>query len=436
MMAGFGSSGVRGAWGGEVTPSYGRRLGGALGDLHDDVLVARDGRTSSPALAEAVAAGLAAAGADVARGGVASTPATALAARDHDAAVSVTASHNPPADGGYKLWTPGGRGYAGEALEAVRERLRDPPGPARGSPGRIRRTRDLAGAHAEAVVEAVDAGDLGLSVVVDGGHGPAGPTTARVLRDLGCGVRTLHAPVDGAFPGRPSEPAPGNLGGLRAAVEAAGADLGVAHDGDGDRMAAVDDRGRLVPPDKLLALLARASGAGAVACPVDASRLVDEALEATVHRTPVGDVHVSAALERTGAGFGGEASGCWILPDLHLAPDGPRAAAELAALAAREPVADRVDALPDYPITRSSLEVPPGVGDAVVEAAGDALAGRGAVDRTDGVRVAADGGWVLVRASGTEPVVRVTAEAATEDDAAALRQAAEDAVREAREAVA
>lgn len=434
-MPGFGSSGVRGTWGEAVTPSFGRRLGAALGDLHDDVLVARDGRSSSPALAEAVAAGLAGQGARVTRAGLASTPAVAYGARDHDAAVGVTASHNPPGDGGYKLWTPSGRGYAGKPLEALRDRLDDPPSPARGTGAVTREGPDLDAALAEAVLEAVPARDLGLDVVVDGGHGPAGPATAGILRRMGCRVRTLHVQVDGAFPGRPSEPAGEHLDELRAVVASTDADLGVAHDGDGDRMVAVDERGRPVPPDKLLALLAEASGAEAIACPVDASRLVDEALEATVHRTPVGDVHVSAALERAGAGFGGEASGCWIHPDLHLAPDGPRAAAELAALAAEAPVGDRVDALPDYPITRGSLEVPPGAKDEVVAAAGNRLAGRGEVDRTDGVRVAADDGWVLVRPSGTEPVVRVTAEAATEEAAEALRQAAEDAVREAREAV-
>jgi phosphoglucosamine mutase len=433
MMPSFGSSGVRGPWDGEVTPAYGRRLGAALGDLHDDLLVTRDGRTSSPALAEAVAAGAAGQGAAVTRAGVASTPATAYAARDHDAAVVVTASHNPPSDAGYKLWTPSGRGYAGEALEAVTDRLQNPPSPA-GSTGPIREGRSPADDHVETVLEAVPTTSLDLSVVVDGGHGPAGPGTARILRALGADVSTLHAPVDGAFPGRPSEPAAENLADLRAAVAETGADLGLAHDGDGDRLAAVDGRGRPVPPDALLALLARATGAEAVACPVDASKLVDDALEAAVHRTAVGDVHVSAALEATGAGFGGEASGCWIFPDLHLAPDGPRAAAELAALADEATVADRVDALPSYPIERTSIEVPQPMKETVTDAAGDALADRGPVDRTDGVRVDAGDGWVLVRPSGTEPVVRVTAEADEAKRARQLREAAVRAVEDAREA--
>jgi phosphoglucosamine mutase len=229
-------------------------------------------------------------------------------------------------------------------------------------------------------------------------------------------VETLNAQADGGFPGRPSEPTAENCGTLRDLVSAGQFDLGIAHDGDGDRMLAVTESGAWVPGDVLLALFAReAVGEGEqVAVPVDTSLAVADAVAdagGSVVRTRVGDVYVAERASETGVAFGGEPSGAWIWPSATLCPDGSLAAATLAAMVAdRGPLSDLVESVETYPIRRTSVET--GEKEAVMER----VAGRieGAYDDVttlDGVRVDLGDAWFLVRASGTQPLVRVTAEA-------------------------
>jgi phosphoglucosamine mutase len=245
--------------------------------------------------------------------------------------------------------------------------------------------------------------------------------TADALTDLGCSVETLNAQPDGAFPGRPSEPTPDNCASLAGAVGDSSADLGIAHDGDADRMRAVTADGEFLSGDVLLAVFGRAAAQSGerVAVPVDTSLAVDDALAAggvgTV-RTPVGDVHVAERAARPDVVFGGEPSGAWIWPAETLCPDGPLAACKLTALAAERPLAERARAVDTYPIRRTSLDVEDkrGVVDRVRERVADRYDD---VSTLDGVRVDCDDGWFLVRASGTQPLVRITAEARDPDRA-------------------
>lgn len=425
-MVGFGTSGIRGPWGEEVTPELGLRLGRALAHDRDRVIVGRDGRTSGPPLAAALTAGLSAAGADVTDAGVCSTPALAFAARDHDAGVVVTASHNPPADGGFKLVEPDGRGFGTGARRRIVERLDDDVADAPwDAVGEVRRDPDVVERHVGAVVDHVgtlagDGGDLDLRVAVDGGHGPAGPETSAILERLGCRVSTIHERVDGRFPGRPSEPTPEHLAELRDLVADGGHDLGLAHDGDGDRLVAVTGEGRVVDGDRLLALVAGWLGADRVVCPVNTSMTVGRALPgARIVRTPIGDVHVAEALAREGSGFGGEPSGCFIFPDVSSGPDGPLAAAVVAAMAADRPLADRLEDLPAARLARRSFPVPEGAKEALMARLADRMEGWGETSRVDGLRIDLDRGWLLVRPSGTEPKLRLTVEA---QDAAVLEK--------------
>jgi phosphoglucosamine mutase len=274
-------------------------------------------------------------------------------------------------------------------------------------------------------------------VVVDVGNAD-GVVTADALVDLGADVETLNANPDGRFPGRPSEPTAENCTALCDAVER-GADLGIAHDGDADRTMAVDGRGRFVSGDALLATLALAAAdpGGTVVAPVNASLAVEDALAergVSLERTPVGDVHVAERAAAVGAAFGGEPSGAWIWPGEVPCPDGPLAAVALAALVASEgPLADRVDAFDAYPLRRASVEVERERKEAVAAAVADLAEERyDDVGRTDGVRVALDEGWFLVRPSGTQPLIRLTAEARTDAGADDLLDAARDLVERAR----
>ncbi|MEF8886747.1 MAG: phosphoglucosamine mutase [Haloarculaceae archaeon] len=435
----FGTSGIRGPVGEEVTAALALAVGRALGAETDRVVVGRDPRESGRLLTDALAAGLRESGTDVVDLGLAATPtvARAVAWEGADAGAAVTASHNPPADNGIKLWQPSGQAFDAPMRERVTERVRagDPDLAAWDELG-DRTSADATERHREALVDAVDP-VRDLSVVVDVGNG-AGGVTARAVQDLGCAVETLHAQPDGAFPGRPSEPTAEHCTSLSTLVRNSEADLGIAHDGDADRMRAVTADGDFLSGDVLLAILARAAaGAGeTVAVPVDTSLAVADHLagaDVGVTRTPVGDVHVAAAASEPGVAFGGEPSGAWVWPEETLCPDGPLAACKLVELAAERPLAERAAAVETYPIRRESVEVEDKepVMDRVREQV-QREEDEEAVSTLDGVRVEREGGWFLVRASGTQPLVRLTAEARTEEDAAGLLADAESLLSAAR----
>ena len=418
----FGTSGVRGGFGTDVTVDLAVAIGRALvADGAERIVLGRDPRTTGPLLADALSAAVRESGGGVIDCGMVATPtlARAVAWRDADAGVMITASHNPPEDNGIKLWTPSGMAFD----EARRDRIAglvevdeyepaewDAVGTASAWGGATKR-------HHEAIVDAV-APIEELSVVVDIGNG-AGGVTAGALRDLGCSVETLNAEPDGHFPSRPSEPTAEACETLQALVGATDADLGIAHDGDGDRMMAVDETGQFIGGDALLALFGRrAAGEGdVVAAPLNTSLAVDDTLAevgASLTRTCVGDVFVAERAREDDVVFGGEPSGAWIWPDETLAPDGPLAAATLAALVDRDgPLSGLVAELPSYPLRRESIEVADKRG--VMETVSTRSSTEyDSVETLDGVRVEREDGWFLVRASGTQPLVRITAEGRTE----------------------
>ncbi len=435
----FGTSGIRGPVGEEVTAGLALAVGRALGAETDRVVVGRDPRESGRLLADALAAGLRECGTDVVDLGLAATPTVArgVAWEGADAGAAVTASHNPPADNGVKLWQPSGQAFDAPMRERVADRVRaDDPDLAPWDALGGRTAADATDRHREALVDAVDPGRE-LSVVVDVGNG-AGGVTARALQDLGCSVETLNAQPDGAFPGRPSEPTAEHCGSLSTIVGNSGADLGVAHDGDADRTRAVTADGDFLSGDVLLAILARAAAAAGetVAVPVDTSLAVaDHLAEADigVTRTPVGDVYVAAAASEPGVAFGGEPSGAWVWPGETLCPDGPLAACRLVELAADRSLAERAAAVETYPIRRESVAVEDK--QAVMERVRERVDREEpaeAVSTLDGVRVERDTGWFLVRASGTQPLVRLTAEARSTGAAAELLAGAESLLAAAR----
>ncbi|MFT4884459.1 MAG: phosphoglucosamine mutase [Natronomonas sp.] len=433
----FGTSGIRGPVGDEVTAALALRVGRALGAETDRVVVGRDPRESGELLSDALAAGLRETGTDVLDLGVAATPTVgrAVAWEDADAGVSVTASHNPPEDNGIKLWQPSGQAYDEAGRERITERVRADDTALEAWDGLGERSSaEAADRHIEALVDAVD-GPLDLSIAVDVGNG-AGGVTADALVELGCEVETLNAQPDGRFPGRPSEPTAENCDALATLVREGDYDLGIAHDGDADRMRAVAGDGTFLAGDTLLALFAAdAAEAGQrVAIPVDTSLAVEDFLAergVDVTRTPVGDVYVAEAATQPDVAFGGEPSGAWIWPEVTLCPDGPLAAVRIAALAAAEPLEARIGAIPSYPIRRANVETDEKerVMAAIEERVLDQYE---SVETLDGVRVSTDEGWFLIRASGTQPLVRVTAEAREEEVAETLLATARELVTNTR----
>jgi phosphoglucosamine mutase len=437
----FGTSGIRGTVGTDVTGTLALAVGRAVAsEGYDPVVIGRDCRESGRVLLDAVAAGLRECGAAVLDLGAVATPTVARSVDwfDADAGVAVTASHNPPPDNGLKLWTPTGRAFDRDQRAAVARRVSEEAFDlaAWDALGAREQRTDADERHVEALCESTPPHDAG-AVVVDVGNGVGG-VTADALSALGWSVTTLNAQPDGRFPGRPSEPTAEACATLRETVAATGAEFGVAHDGDADRAMAVTEGGTFVPGDVLLALFAGAVAepGDTVAAPLNTSLAVDDYLDSmgvTVCRTRVGDGFVAAAAAQDGVAFGGEPSGAWIWPAETLAPDGPLAACRLAALVSEHDslaaLLDRVDA---YPIRRESHRVD--CTEAVVEDASRRAAQRyDQVETLDGVRVSVDDGWFLLRASGTQPLVRLTAEARTDERADALLSRARSLLRAARD---
>ncbi|GAB7020434.1 phosphoglucosamine mutase [Halostagnicola bangensis] len=419
----FGTSGIRGAVGDDVTADLALAIGRAVAtEGYERVVVGRDVRESGNVLVDALTAGLRECGSDVLEAGVAPTPTIARAVDwfDADAGVIVTASHNPKTDNGIKLWSAGGTAFGPDQCDEISTRieLEEYDVQAWDGHGSIERAQGVLDRHASELIRSVSI-DEPPSVVVDVGNG-TGSITARVLSELGCAVETLNGQQDGRFPGRPSEPTRETLSTLSTVVAETDAQLGIAHDGDADRTVAVDETGSFVPKDVLLALFARDAATAVkgdlVAAPVDTSLAVDDALEpvgASVTRTRVGDVFVANRTTRPDVVFGGEPSGAWIWPDEALCPDGPLAACKLVELVADrsgEGLSALVGEIDTYPIRRTSIDVEQK--NAVMERVRDRVADQyDDVDTLDGVYVDNDDGWILIRASGTEPVIRVTAEA-------------------------
>ncbi|MGM0606580.1 MAG: phosphoglucosamine mutase [Halobacteriota archaeon] len=437
----FGTSGVRGPVGTEITAALALDIGRAVGVSADRVVVGRDARDSGRALVHALTAGLVESGVDVVDVGTASTPtiARAVGSRTADAGIAVTASHNPPADNGIKLWTPSGQAFDTDAQHAIAARIDAgefdfAPWDAHGT---VHTDATAIDDHHASLVEYATRRDVtlsDLSVVVDIGNG-MGQITASALFELGADVATLNAQPDGRFPGRASEPTAATTTALQAQVAATDADLGIAHDGDADRMMAVTETGEFVSGDLLLAMFATevASAGDRIAAPVDTSLAVDDALSdvgASVVRTRVGDVYVAEQTRASDVVFGGEPSGAWIFPDETYCPDGPLAAIELAALAVETPLADRIDRIDTYPIERETVqtETKRETMDALERVVTERYTD---VTTIDGVRVELDTGWFLVRASGTQPIIRMTAESRDESRTAELLEEASAVLEEA-----
>ncbi|MFW5956888.1 MAG: phosphoglucosamine mutase [Natronomonas sp.] len=437
----FGTSGIRGPFGEDVTARLALDVGRALAaDGAQRVVIGRDPRLTGPVLVDALAAGVRECGADVVDIGIAATPTVArsVAWRDADVGVSITASHNPPEDNGIKLWSGSGMAFPESRRDRIAALVRSESfEPAVWDDVGTRRDwGDASSQHVDAVTETVEL-DRPLHVVVDVGNG-AGGVTVDVLEKLGCRVETLFETPDGRFPSRPSEPTADTCVELRSTVETTDADLGVAHDGDADRMMAVDETGEFLPGDVLLAVFAReaAETGASVAAPVNTSLAVDDTLEelgASVDRTRVGDVFVAERLRDTQGVFGGEPSGAWIWPDETLCPDGTLAAAKLAAIVSRRgPLTTLVSDIERYPLRRDSRQVADKVG--VMDSVRELATSR--FDRTDsrdGVRIETEDGWLLIRKSGTEPVIRLTAEARDERRADELLEVGHALVEEALE---
>ena len=415
----FGSSGIRKLFAQELL-SLGPLVGAAVSVDAKRIVLATDTRTSRSTLSDAILSGLISGGAEVSFGGIAPTPSVALAAGQADAGVMITASHNPENYNGYKLFRPDGSSYTVSQQEEIERRVAEPVYAAWDKQGSVS-PADIITPHKEKIHAEITVPE-NMTVVVDCGNGAGGQITPDVLGADGAKVIPVNCDPSGKF-ARPSEPLEKNLLHIPELIRKAGASCAVVNDGDADRMMAFDNLGRYVDGDSLLALFAKYLDAKQVVTTVDASMSIEEVAE--VHRTPVGDSFVSEELLSWGT-FGGEPSGSWIFPKHSLCPDGPYAAALFAEISSEWNVAEELDALPKYTILRDAVMTPNGK---------EIMGILGAENPTDGIRFADENGWYLIRASGTEPKVRCTAEGRTKEDAKRMLEAGMSALKKAEKEI-
>ena len=466
----FGSSGVRGVVGDLITPAFVGRVAraagavwreGATGPDRPVAALARDTRRTGRTLADAAAAGLTSVGLDVYRLGVLPTPGLqAYAEQEGVPGLVITASHNPPEYNGIKLVGADGIELDRAALERVEANVRamradGPTGPAYAAWDRTGRSRRVEGAtrrYAADVLAAVDReaiADADLTVALDPGHGAGALTSPDLFRDLGCEVVTVNATPDGHFPGRNPEPVPGNLGDLGRLVRTADADLGIAHDGDADRAIFYDGAGDPVEGGATLAALAAADldPGDATVSAVNVSRRLVEAARgagADLELTPIGSTNIitrieSLQAEGTHVPVAGEGNGGVLFPPYRLARDGAYTAARFCELLAgrgeiegvfggRRTVREIVAPFDGYENVRVNVGyASDDEREAMLEAIeAHAAAADAEVTTIDGHRLDFGDGWVLARESGTEPLVRVYAEAPSRERAEALAYAMRD----------
>ncbi len=428
----FGSSGIRGKFNEAITPELVCRIGQAVGNLYDEVVVGWDARTTSPLLSNAVISGLLAAGSDVYIAGMVSTPTLAHAAKELKAGIMITASHNPPTDNGVKLWNPDGSSFGSLQMEEVEELLLEKgiSSVAWDEVGHLHTIDWAVERHMDGISGII--GKLEGTVVVDCGNGTTSNITPYLLRRLGCKVITLNAHPDGSFPGRNSEPSEENTRLLARTVVESGANIGIAHDGDGDRTVAVDETGRFADGDALMPLLSKLEGKSTVVVPINASMAVDRYLDnVQVVRCRVGDVYVSEKIKEVNADFGGEPSGTWVFPRSSLCPDGIFAAARLVQIVQERPLSEYLAEIPKFSVIRKRVDMDPTKRSESMDKIGEGLKclNPRELSDMDGYRAVFENGWILLRPSGTEPKLKIVIEGDSDESAQALFQNAMTVVK-------
>ncbi len=444
----FGTNGVRGVINEDMTIDLVLQLGKSIGKHFStvapegsdvSVALATDTRVSGDMIKSAVSSGLMATGCRVLDLGIVPTPAIQFYVKTHDdvvGGVMITASHNPPQFNGIKCIDGDGTEMAREnemTIEGYYEtQIPCNPWNAIGS---LEQVTGAGEAYVEAVIAHVDAAEIrkaGLTAVVDCANGAAYQTTPLLLKKLGVRAVTLNANAQGEFPGHPSEPTEDHLRDMLRLTKDVGADLGIAHDGDADRAVFATAEGNFVSGDKSLTLIAKtmvnAHPGCTVVTPVSSSSMVEEVVKENggdLIYTAVGSPIVARRMMAEGAPFGGEENGGLIFADHQYCRDGAMTIARMLECIVRfGPLQEQIDALPKFYVDKRKIECPNNRKNDLITNMTEVFSSRGQADTTDGLKVTfPDGGWVLMRPSGTEPIFRIYSE--SKDPALAESRGAE-----------
>ncbi|MEM1098449.1 MAG: phosphoglucosamine mutase [Planctomycetota bacterium] len=434
-------SGMRGLVGKSLTPTVAARYGAAVGTwlkrtrdtVHPCVVVGRDSRPSGPMYESAAVAGLVSVGCEVIRVGILSTPGIAVMVGEHhaDGGLVITASHNPAPWNGIKALRHDGVAPPPDEVERLLRDFEEDAYAYVGT-GEIRGVRDDdrgVSIHVDRVLAAgIDVEAIrmaNLTAIVDSVRGAGGAEAAALLNALGVEYKHLYPQPTGNFP-HPPEPTKDNLTELATAVANGHADVGFAQDTDADRLAIIDEQGRYIGEEFTLALsgLHRLRRGDTIAANLSTSRMIDDiagSIGAIVVRSAVGEAHVAAAMRESGAEFGGEGNGGIIWSAVSQVRDSLVGMALILEMLAhrKKSLSEIVGSIPSYVILKEKIAIPSGDITPLLERIADAFS-PDEVNRIDGIRADIDKAWVHVRASNTEPILRLIAEAPSEEKATAL----------------
>jgi phosphoglucosamine mutase len=433
-MSLFGTSGARAVVNKELTPMLVARIGKAIATHvgEGQALIGYDTRTSSPMILHALTAGLLSNDVKVSIQGLVPTPLLAFLTKQlkSDIGIMITASHNPPQYNGIKLFNKDSTPYNEKQQNQIekivkREKYKKTSWHQMGTKTAI----DETSKYIEMIEKTVKL-EKPWQIVLDLGCGATSHIAPLIFRKLGCKVTAINAQPDGFFSGRKPEPDSESLKSLCEIVPRLGAEAGIAYDGDGDRMVAIDEKGKICSFDQTLAAysayIIRKSKGGIIVTHVEASMCMERMVEqffGKVIRTKVGDIHIAAAIKRNKAIFGGEPCGAWIHPKHHFCPDGILSSVLLLKALEEEnkSLSTFISEVPAYPILRENFPCPNEMKNAVMERISKMFPSFFKeilnVSKIDGIRLTLKNGWILIRPSGTEPLTRLTVEAETRREA-------------------
>lgn len=435
IMRLFGTSGIRGLIGEELTPDFLRDVGRAMGAVlppRSRLCVATDTRLSRELVKGAVSAGLLSSGIDVTDLGILPTPVLAYLTREMNfqSGLMITASHNPPEFNGIKIFNADTLGYSISQEDEI-EQIYKQRGFRTGIWGTLHHDEKTKGRYFDHLLERFSGRDFGrgLKVVVDPGNGAASGFVTDLFSALGLDVIPLNDEPDGLFPGRGPEPTAETLGSTVKFLREKGADIAICFDGDADRVVFCDQEGFLGFNEMaafMARLVAKESGKAKVAATIEVGKLLDLALEdlgIEVVRGKVGDVHLAHLVRELDAAIGVEDVGVYIMPEMGSYPESLLAALTLLSrITSTGEIRDFLRHLPRFFLRRKKVRCPNELKEATMARIKEraVIFGADEINLLDGIRLDFEDAWILIRASGTEPVIRIITESARESRAEVL----------------
>ena len=445
------------------TPQMALEVGLALGTYLKGgiVVIGKDIRTSALPIEYALISGLVSTGCKVITLGVVTTPTLAMSLRYLNAAggVMITASHNTPEYIGLKLWNPSGLGYSPAQEEELELIFNEKSfhNIEWYNIGKVTQVNDINDTHIADINKKILFNGHNLNVIVDPGNGSGCDIVPKLLTTYNINIVTINANMDGRFPGRASEPSAENLRQISKFLKSTDqGDIGIALDGDADRVIFLDEDGEIVDPIRLLALLAKyeieqnkdllSKEDFKVSTPINSSSLLEDVLKpigCEVIRTEVGDIKVSIALKEQGGFLGGETSGTYIWPSFHYGPDSIITIAKVLQMIVNKGkrLNELLKEIPEYPYYHNQFrlkkdipftnEINLKIVDSIKDMFNSLDIIIEKVNQLDGCRFDFNEGWILIRRSGTSPYLRISGESNIDmDESIKLNKLAEAKMRE------